>query len=145
MQVQAYMQGSAVSGVVEGALESVGTPNRLLQTELSSVPSVIVSPAVLQPVVLFESSFAISNSQSILLNNTGNTTVDFEVGFPAAPPSLAPAATQAQSRSGPLPPAAPEAHPHGTDATPAGCTRDRAARPGQVMELAVARKVQACP
>ena len=78
-QVQAYIQGSAVSGVVQGALEGLGTVNRLLQTELTQVPNVIITPAQLQPVVLFASTFAVSNTQDILLNNTGNATVEFGV------------------------------------------------------------------
>ena len=82
MQVQAYLRGTAVPGVIQEALESFGTPNLLLQTQLVSVPTVIISPSVLPPIVLFEGSFAASSSQTITLNNTGNATVTFQVGPP---------------------------------------------------------------
>ena len=78
-QVQAYIKGTAVSGVVQNALESFGTPNLLLQIELVSVPTVVISPSALAPLVLFQNSFATSGSQNIVLNNTGNSTITFEV------------------------------------------------------------------
>lgn len=37
VQVQAYIRGNAVTGVVQGALEDAGTPNALAQTDLSQV------------------------------------------------------------------------------------------------------------
>ena len=70
-----------MSGVIESALEGFGTPNRLLQTELVSVPTVIINPPVLPPIVLFEGSFATASTQNITLNNTGNATVTFQVGL----------------------------------------------------------------
>ena len=75
-QVQEYIIRTAVSGAVQGALESFGTPNLLLQTELTMVPDLIILPQPLQPVVLYQGSFAMSESQSISLNNTGNVTVN---------------------------------------------------------------------
>ena len=77
--MQEYIIRTAVSGAVQGALESFGTPNLLLQTELTMVPDLIISPQPLQPVVLYQGSFAMSGSQSISLNNTGNVTVDYQV------------------------------------------------------------------
>lgn len=35
VQVQAFIRGNAVDGVVQAALESEGTPNELLQTDLT--------------------------------------------------------------------------------------------------------------
>ena len=79
VQAQEYIVRTADQGVVQGALESFGTPNRLLYVPLTMVPNLIISPAVLQPVVLYEGSFAMTQSQTIYLNNTGNATVDYEV------------------------------------------------------------------
>ena len=78
-QVMVYIKGTGVSGVVQQALESLQTPNLLLQTPLTHVPDVIISPSSLEPVVLYEGSFSISDTQTILLNNTGNATVEYEV------------------------------------------------------------------
>ena len=44
-QVQAYVKGNAVQGVVQGALAAEGTPNALAQTDLSQAPAPITSPA----------------------------------------------------------------------------------------------------
>ena len=35
LQVQAFVRGNAVAGVVQAALESEGTPNELVQTDLT--------------------------------------------------------------------------------------------------------------
>ena len=35
LQVQAFIRGNAVAGVVQAALESEGTPNELVQTDLT--------------------------------------------------------------------------------------------------------------
>ena len=79
VQVQAYLVWTAVPGVVKGALGSFGTPNLLLQTELVSVPTVVISPIMLPPIVLYEGSFAASSTQNFTLNNTGNATINFQV------------------------------------------------------------------
>ncbi len=36
-QVQAFIRGNAVAGVVQNALESTGSPNLLVQTDLTQV------------------------------------------------------------------------------------------------------------
>jgi len=44
---------TAVSGAIINAQESLGTPNKFLQTYLDSAPSVTITPDTLDPVVLF--------------------------------------------------------------------------------------------
>ena len=75
------MRGNAVNGTIRSALTGVGTPNLLLQTDLSEQPTVTIVPATLAPVVLFEGSFGTSSSQTITLNNTdsNNTSVNYQV------------------------------------------------------------------
>lgn len=65
------------------ALAGFSTPNLLLQTDLVFVPTVIIGPAELPPIPLFEGSFAVASTQNITLNNTGNTTVTFGVCAPS--------------------------------------------------------------
>jgi hypothetical protein len=63
-------------------LESVGTPNRLLQTDLAELPTVVIQPAVLPPVILFEGSFKVTAQQVVSLQNTAKTPVNFTVRTP---------------------------------------------------------------
>lgn len=81
LQVAAFMRGNAVNGTVKSSLSGVGTPNLLLQTDLSEQPTVTIAPDQLAPVVLFEGSFGTTSTQIITLTNTdsNNTSVDFQV------------------------------------------------------------------
>lgn len=53
MQVASTLIGTAVTGAIKNAQESLGTPNRMLQTYLDTAPSLTISPDTLDPVVLF--------------------------------------------------------------------------------------------
>ena len=81
LQVVAFMRGNAVNGTIVGSLNGVGTPNLLLQTDLSTQPTVTIAPASLAPVVLFEGSFGTASTQTITLTNsdTNNTSVNYQV------------------------------------------------------------------
>ena len=81
LQVAAFMRGNAVNGTIVGSLNGVGTPNLLLQTDLSTQPTVTIAPASLAPVVLFEGSFGTASTQTITLTNsdTNNTSVNYQV------------------------------------------------------------------
>jgi hypothetical protein len=78
-QVQAFIKGNAVSGVLQDALENAGTPNLLVQTDLTQVPTVTIEPDPLPPAVLYEGSFAVTFNQTITLGNDANSTVNFTV------------------------------------------------------------------
>lgn len=78
-QVQAFIKGNAVAGVVQNALESTGTPNALVQTDLTQVPTVSISPDPLPPAVLYEGSFSATLNQTLILGNVANTTVNYTV------------------------------------------------------------------
>lgn len=79
MQVAAVINQTAVVGVIQGSMDSAGTPNRLVQVDLETVPTINIQPQSLSPAILFEGSFAVSTSQTITLTNQGNTTVSFSV------------------------------------------------------------------
>lgn len=80
--MQAFIRGNAVAGVVQNALENTGTPNALVQTDLTQVPTVTISPDPLPPAVLYEGSFAATLNQTLTLGNTANTTVNYTVSGP---------------------------------------------------------------
>lgn len=89
-QVHAFMTGDAVAGVVTGALGSLGTPDLLLQTDLTQVLTIGISPAALPPALLYEGSFGVAATQTLTLSNGANTSVAFNVlGAPAAEAGLA--------------------------------------------------------
>ena len=73
------MTGDAVPKAVLSALESLGTPNLLLQTDLTQVPTISISPTVLPPALLYEGSFGVAATQTITLANSANTSVTFNV------------------------------------------------------------------
>ena len=73
------MTGDAVPGVISAALESFGTPNLLLQTDLTEVPTITISPMALPPALLFEGSFGVAAMQTITLSNDANISVAFNV------------------------------------------------------------------
>ena len=80
--MKAFMLGNAVNGSVIGALTAVGTPNLLLQTDLSRQATVTIAPGVLAPVILFEGSFSTASTQTITLTNTdtnSSSLVSFQV------------------------------------------------------------------
>jgi len=84
------MTGDAVAGVVTGALGSLGTPDLLLQTDLTQVLTIGISPAALPPSLLYEGSFGVAATQTLTLSNGANTSVAFNVlGAPAAEAGLA--------------------------------------------------------
>ena len=53
MQVQSTIIETAVNGVIINAQESLGTPNKMLQTYLDTAPTLTITPETLDPVVLF--------------------------------------------------------------------------------------------
>ena len=75
------MVGNAIKGIVQNALDSnmVGTPNLLLQTDLTEVPIVNILPLTLAPAIMFEGSFGVATNQTITLQNTGTNPVTFQV------------------------------------------------------------------
>ena len=77
--MHAFVKGDAVPGVILAALEGAGTPNLLLQTDLTQVPTITISPMPLPPALLFEGSFGIAATQTITLSNDANTSVAFNV------------------------------------------------------------------
>ena len=77
--MHAFVKGDAVPGVILAALEGAGTPNLLLQTDLTQVPTITISPVPLPPALLFEGSFGIAATQTITLSNDANTSVAFNV------------------------------------------------------------------
>lgn len=79
LQVQAFIKGNSIAGVVQNALESVGTPNLLVQTDLTQVPTVSINPEPLPLAVLYEGSFAVTFNQTITLGNEANSSVNFTV------------------------------------------------------------------
>lgn len=82
MQVAAFLRGNAVNGLVQNALNNTGTPNVLLQTDLSKQATVTIVPETLAPAVLFEGSFGTSSTQVITLTNTddnSSSVVQFQV------------------------------------------------------------------
>lgn len=82
MQVAAFLEGNSVSGSIQNALVNAGTPNLLLQTDLSKQPTVTILPDGLAPAILFEGSFATSSTQIITLTNTATNSsseIDFQV------------------------------------------------------------------
>ena len=52
-QVFSTIVETAVTGVIINAQESLGTPNRFLQTYLDTAPTLTITPDSLDPVVLF--------------------------------------------------------------------------------------------
>ena len=80
LQVSANLLGMTVAGTVQNALESTGTPNKLLQTYIEVAPTITVTPAVLDPVVLFQGqTFTGATSQTVTLANDGAQDVYFNV------------------------------------------------------------------
>ena len=77
--MQAFIRGNAESGVVQQALESLGTPNLLLQTDLTEIPTLTISPDVLPPAVLFEGSFSAMFNGSMTINNEAQSAVNYTV------------------------------------------------------------------
>ena len=53
VQVASTIVETAVAGAIINAQESLGTPNKFLQTYLDSAPSVTITPDTLDPLVLF--------------------------------------------------------------------------------------------
>jgi hypothetical protein len=49
---------TAVTGRIQNAQESLGTPNKFLQTYLDTAPTLTITPDALDPVVLFAGKFA---------------------------------------------------------------------------------------
>ncbi|BDA42482.1 probable extracellular serine proteinase at N-terminal half [Coccomyxa sp. Obi] len=89
-EVQAFIRGNAVAGVVQNALESTGSPNLLLQTDLTQVPTVTIAPEPLPPAVLYEGSFSATLNQTLTLGNVANTTVNYTVSAPLMHVSVTP-------------------------------------------------------
>jgi len=103
------MTGDAVAGVVTGALGSLGTPNLLLQTDLTQVPTIGISPAALPPALLYEGSFGVAATQTLTLSNGANTSVAFNVRGVAAACLPRPGRRRACCAAGPP---APRARQH---------------------------------
>ncbi len=80
--MQAFIRGNAVASVVQDALEGTGTPNLLVQTDLTQVPTITIAPDPLPPAVLYEGSFAATLNQTLTLGNAANTTVNYTVRTP---------------------------------------------------------------
>ncbi|KAK9816225.1 hypothetical protein WJX74_004951 [Apatococcus lobatus] len=76
-EVAAVINQTAVVGTIQDSMDSAGTPNRLVQVDLETVPTINIQPQSLSPAILFEGSFAVSTSQTITLTNQGNTTVSY--------------------------------------------------------------------
>ena len=81
LQVQAFIRGNAEAGVVQQALESMGTPNLLLQTDLTQIPTLTINPTNLPPAVLFEGSFSATFNQTMTINNEAQSAVNYTVSF----------------------------------------------------------------
>lgn len=79
LQVQAFIRGNAVSGAVQQALESLGTPNSLLQTDLTQIPTLAISPDSLSPAVLYEGSFSATSNQTMTIGNVASSSVNYTV------------------------------------------------------------------
>ena len=71
-----------MSGVIQQADESLGTPNLLLQTDLTQIPTLTISPDTLQAAVLFEGSFSASVNQSMTIGNDAHSAVNYTVSLP---------------------------------------------------------------
>ena len=68
------------AATIQNALESTGTPNKLLQTYIEVAPTISITPAVLDPVVLFQGqTFTGATSQTVTLANDGAQDVYFNV------------------------------------------------------------------
>ncbi len=81
--MQAFIRGNAETGVVQQALESLGTPNLLLQTDLTEIPTLTISPDNLPPAVLFEGSFSATFNETMTINNEAQSAVNYTVRCPA--------------------------------------------------------------
>ena len=68
-----------MSGMVQQALENLGTPNLLLQTDLTQIPTLTISPDALAPAVLFEGSFSATFNQTMVINNEAQSAVNYTV------------------------------------------------------------------
>ena len=80
LQVGANILGTTVAGTIKNALESTGTPNKLLQTYIEVAPTITITPAVLDPVVLFQGqTFTGATSQTVTLANDGAQDVYYNV------------------------------------------------------------------
>ncbi len=58
LQVASTIVETAVTGQIQNAQESLGTPNKFLQTYLDTAPTLTITPDALDPVVLFAGSCA---------------------------------------------------------------------------------------
>jgi hypothetical protein len=56
LQVASTIVETAVTGQIQNAQESLGTPNKFLQTYLDTAPTLTITPDALDPVVLFAGS-----------------------------------------------------------------------------------------
>ena len=79
MQVQAFIRGNAVSGAIQQALENLGTPNLLLQTDLTQIPTLTITPESLPVVVLYEGSFSAVANQTLMIGNDAQSNVNYTV------------------------------------------------------------------
>lgn len=84
LQVRAHILGTATADVVDnsGILDTAmrtATTGALLHTRMDSLPSLRFTPAALQPVTLFADSTNAVQSQRIVIQNTGNTVVQFNI------------------------------------------------------------------
>lgn len=83
-QVRAHILGTATSGVVDnsGILDAsvrAATPSALLHVRLDALPTLRFTPAALQPMTLFADSTNAVQSQRIVVQNTGDVAVRFNV------------------------------------------------------------------
>ena len=79
MQVQAFVRGNAVPGAIHQALENLGTPNLLLQTDLTQIPTLTITPESLPVVVLYEGSFSAVANQTLMIGNEAKSDVNYTV------------------------------------------------------------------
>ena len=77
-EVHAYLVANASVGVVIGMLEDEGTPNRLLQVPAAIAPGVSISPAVLQPVILYSGTVQAATQRQVVVSNGGDDGVTFQ-------------------------------------------------------------------
>lgn len=83
-QVRAHILGTATANVVDNsgildATERAATPTALLHTRLDALPRLRFTPAALQPVTLFADSTNAVQSQRIVIQNTGEVAVRFNI------------------------------------------------------------------
>ncbi|CAK0762638.1 hypothetical protein CVIRNUC_002977 [Coccomyxa viridis] len=81
VEVQAFIRGNAVSGAIQQALENLGTPNLLLQTDLTQIPTLTITPESLPVVVLYEGSFSAVANQTLMIGNDAQSNVNYTVSI----------------------------------------------------------------